>query len=403
MKHQSRPARALLRGLAAPLALGGVLGGLAVGLGPAAVASAAACQVKGSPQPVSPVSNSQLAGVAMISSCDAWGVGKQQDRQTNPGGSMLIEHFDGTAWTVFSAPAQVTAGGALTSASAVSGSNVYAAGSASSNNVPIPVIVHWNGTAWAQETLPSSLDGQEGELLSINAVSANDVWAVGDTNVTVNSTAHVPLILHWNGTAWISTQVPQIGNPGETVVLNGVSGSSARDAWVVGDRIGTPQGTVPFILHWNGVRWAQARFRARAGTELASVAATGPNNAWAVGAIAASSTSDEAMILHWNGRFWRPVRGLGSVGVAGSVTSLTGVAASSPSSAFAVGVTGTVLSPQTLMLRWTGNRWTPVATDNPGFSNVFGAVDTTSPRDAWAVGTAGGEVDGNQAFAAHCC
>jgi hypothetical protein len=30
-------------------------------------------------------------------------------------------------------------------------------------------------------------------------------------------------------------------------------------------------------------------------------------------------------------------------------------------------------------------------------------VDTTSPHDAWAVGTAGGEVDGNQAFAVHCC
>jgi hypothetical protein len=79
------------------------------------------------------------------------------------------------------------------------------------------------------------------------------------------------------------------------------------------------------------------------------------------------------------------------------------VAASAPSSAFAVGVTGTVISPQTLMLRWNGHRWTPVSTGNPGFSNVLGGVDTTSPHDAWAVGTAGGEVDGNQAFAVHCC
>ena len=186
--HHSRPAWVLLRGLAAPLALGGVLGGLAVGLGPAAVASAAACQVKGSPQPVSPVSDSQLAGVAMITSCDAWGVGTQR---VSGDGSMLIEHFDGTAWKVVSAPAQVSSGGALASASAVSTSNVYAAGSIFVNAVPAPVIVHWNGTAWAQETLPSSLDGQEGQLLRIKAVSANDVWAVGETNVTVNSPVHV--------------------------------------------------------------------------------------------------------------------------------------------------------------------------------------------------------------------
>jgi hypothetical protein len=398
--HHSRPAWVLLRSLATPLALGGVLGGLAVGLGPAAVASAAACQVKGSPQPVSPVSDSQLAGVAMITSCDAWGVGTQR---VSGDGSMLIEHFDGTAWKVVSAPAQVSSGGALASASAVSTSNVYAAGSIFVNAVPAPVIVHWNGTAWAQETLPSSLDGQEGQLLRIKAVSANDVWAVGETNVTVNSPVHVPLILHWNGTAWISTPVPQIGNPGDDVVLDGVGGSSGRDAWVVGNRIGTSQGTVPFILHWNGVRWTQARFPARPDSELASVSATGPNNAWAVGAIQVSDSSDQALILHWNGRFWRPVRGLGSVGTPDSVTSLTGVAASSPSSAFAVGVTGTVISPQTLMLRWNGNRWTPLSTGNPGFSNVLGGVDTTSPHDAWAVGTAGGEVDGNQAFAVHCC
>ena len=398
--HHSRPARVLLRGLALPLALGGVLGGLAIGLGPAAVASAAACQVKGSPQPVSPVSDSQLAGVAMITSCDAWGVGTQR---VSGDGSMLFEHFDGTAWKVVSAPAQVTSGGALASASAVSTSNVYAAGSTFVNSVPAPVIVHWNGTAWATETLPSSLDGQEGQLLRITAVSANDVWAVGETNVTAGSPVHVPLILHWNGAAWISTLVPQVGSPGHDVVLDGVSGSSGRDAWVVGNRIGTPQGTVPFILHWNGVRWTQARFRASPDSELASVSATGPNNAWAVGAIQVSDTSDQALILHWNGRFWRPVRGLGSVGTPGSVTSLTGVAASSPSSAFAVGVTGTVISPQTLVLRWNGNRWTPLSTDNPGFSNVLGGVDTTSPHDAWAVGTAGGEVDGNQAFAVHCC
>jgi hypothetical protein len=400
VKHHSRPGRVLLRGLAAPLALGGVLGGLATGLGPAAVASAAACQVNGSPQPVSPVSDSRLAGVAMITSCDAWGVGTQR---VSGAGSMLIEHFDGTAWTVVSPPAQVTSGGALASASAVSTSNVYAAGSTFVNSVPAPVIVHWNGTAWAAETLPSSLDGQEGQLLSINAVSANDVWAVGETNVTTGSPVHVPLILHWNGTAWTRPPVPQIGNPGDDVLLEGVSGSSGRDAWAVGDRIGTPQGTVPFILRWDGVRWTQARFRARGDSELASVSATGPNSAWAVGAIQVSDTSDQALILHWNGVSWRPVRGLGSVGVADSVTSLTGVAASSRSSAFAVGVTGTVISPQTLMLRWNGNRWTPVATGNPGFSNVLGGVATTSPHDAWAVGTAGGEVDGNQAFAERCC
>jgi len=238
VKHHSRPGRVLLRSLAAPLALGGVLGGLAVGLGPAAVASAAACQVKGSPQPVSPVSDSQLAGVAMITSCDAWGVGTQR---VSGAGSMLTEHFNGTAWTEVSVPAQIAAGGALASASAVSTSNVYAAGSTFVNSVPAPVIVHWNGTAWAAETLPSSLDGQEGQLLSINAVSANDVWAVGETNVSVNSPVHVPLILHWNGTAWTRPPVPQIGSPGDDALLEGVGGSSGRDAWAVASRTRRPR------------------------------------------------------------------------------------------------------------------------------------------------------------------
>jgi hypothetical protein len=35
-------------------------------------------------------------------------------------------------------------------------------------------------------------------------VSATDAWAVGYTNL--NGHGQVPLILHWNGTAWVSVQ-----------------------------------------------------------------------------------------------------------------------------------------------------------------------------------------------------
>jgi hypothetical protein len=57
--------------------------------------------------------------------------------------------------------------------------------------------------------------------------------------------------VHWNGTAW-KVQ----GNPVAPYILNGVTATSARNAWAVG--VEYPHGLASertVILHWTGSSW----------------------------------------------------------------------------------------------------------------------------------------------------
>jgi photosystem II stability/assembly factor-like uncharacterized protein len=56
-------------------------------------------------------------------------------------------------------------------------------------------MLQWNGSTWAQVTIPSPPDSA---LSGVSAASATDAWAVGSYGAT--------FILYWNGSAW--KQVP---------------------------------------------------------------------------------------------------------------------------------------------------------------------------------------------------
>jgi hypothetical protein len=78
----------------------------------------------------------------------------------------------------------------LEGVSALADNNVWAVGNDSSsvgNNVKHTLVEHWNGTAWS--VVPSPNVGTQGsELLGVVAISSTDAWAVGDfsTSATVN-------------------------------------------------------------------------------------------------------------------------------------------------------------------------------------------------------------------------
>jgi hypothetical protein len=102
-----------------------------------------------------------------------------------------------------------------------------------------------------------------------------------------------------------------------------VAATSAANAWAVGNTL---------IEHWNGRRWA-VQPSPRAGS-VDAVSATSASNAWAVGGYRHSIPPDRTFIEHWNGRRWA-VQPSSSVGV--SANSLFGVAATSATTAWAVG------------------------------------------------------------------
>src|SRR6185437_10212589 len=110
------PAWRFATALAAPLVLAGMLTGLA----PAGAAAVAACLPGTGVQPANPGTQvNQLQSVAVLSACDAWAVGSDSDDSRSTTEKSLIEHWDGTSWTVVPSPDPGSAKNELASVRAI--------------------------------------------------------------------------------------------------------------------------------------------------------------------------------------------------------------------------------------------------------------------------------------------
>jgi hypothetical protein len=111
---------------------------------------------------------------------------------------------------------------------------------------------------------------------------------------------------------------------------------------------------------------------------LYGVAATSASSAWAVG-YSGSITSPKPLIVRWNGTAWTRVPSPAPVG-----SVLSGVAATSATSAWAVGSTG---AGKALIERWNGTAWAQVPSSAPGTFSGLSGVTAVSASSAWAVGS----------------
>jgi hypothetical protein len=220
------------------------------------------------------ITRSGLHAVARISDNDIWAVGNTQPFNTGDVVT-LAEHFNGTSWTSVSIPNPGGFGGVLSGVAAVASNNVWAVGnSVSLNNfgesVASTLIEHFNGTSWS--IVPSPNPAAGGELNAVTAMSANNIWAVGHVGIGRGGN----LIEHYDGTNWNIVASPQ----GFDTFLTSVSGTSASDVWAVGS-IG--RGDSIQVLHFDGTSWSTVS-GLPSDSELNSVVAIAPNNVWAAGA-----------------------------------------------------------------------------------------------------------------------
>src|SRR5215472_8977910 len=217
-------------------------------------------------------------------------------------------------WPRPASPRPITAGpvgpsstyNTLTSVSADSASDAWAVGSYVNNRTGVrdTLILHWNGTAWSRVASPNP--GTRFNVLNgVSAGGAKNVWAVGFYRT--QAPGALPLILHWNGTAWSQVTAPASGMP--QTELNGVSTVSGRNAWAAGFAGKPAVGQfATLLLHWNGTAWAQVKSASPAPTGrynlLNGVSAIGHGHAWAVGNNPQSTTGPgQTLVLQWNGTF----------------------------------------------------------------------------------------------------
>ena len=125
----------------------------------------------------------ELFGVTCLSatSCTAVGSGdKKEPGSTFAEGKTLVEHWNGTAWSIVPSPnragSDVLEGVSCVSASACTAVGWSAALHANGHGQTL--IETWNGTAWS--IVPSPNQGTTGSLLSgVSCVSAGACTAVG--------------------------------------------------------------------------------------------------------------------------------------------------------------------------------------------------------------------------------
>ena len=330
-----------------------------------------------------------LFGVAATSSSNAWAAGVSD---TSTSVQTLIEHWNGTAWCTVATP---DPGGSseenqLQGVAAVSSSSAWAVGSYGTSTRSQTLIVHWNGTAWSQQSSPNPAGFSSGSQLSgVAATSPSNAWAVGASSHSFTDSR--TLIAHWDGIAWTQVPSPNPGGAGSSSqnVLYSVTATSSSNAWAVG-LYSNGTGSKALVLHWNGTAWTQQASLNQA--ELFSVAATSPANAWTAGSLG-GGPAFKTLIEHWNGTAWSQQASPNPAGFAFG-SQLSGVAATSSSSAWVVGESVKDVAPdvsQTLIARWNGTDWAQVSSPNPGgtgsgSANFLFSVTATSSSNAWAVG-----------------
>jgi hypothetical protein len=230
-----------------------------------------------SPNAVSPVPNNYLTGITCTSATNCWAVGYYFINviYVAPGTlgtslfQTLIEHWDGTSWTIVpSANTVTTQTNILTSVTCASAADCWAAGyyySASNGGIPgltQTLIEHWNGTSWSIVASPNILAAEDHILTGVTCTATADCWAVGYHYLSTYATSPIyqTLIEHWDGTSWTIATSPNT-SAAQQNVLFGATCNSASDCWAVGFYVTGDAGVVnaffqTLIEHWDGTSWS---------------------------------------------------------------------------------------------------------------------------------------------------
>ncbi len=299
-----------------------------------------------------------LSGVTLLSPGEAWAVGGSGDPAATV--EVLIERWDGIAWTAEEGPSPGSQRNELRAVDAVGPNDVWAVGRTASGFGDRPLVLHYDGTDWLDMPLPDEVTGV---LDGVAAVAADDVWAVGYAGDPALSLEH-SLALHWDGQLWAVVEAGRAVGSGRSA-LRDVEALAADDLWAVGYLH-----SQPLIVHFDGADWSRSE------TEVAGVTNAieplTPADAWAVG----------APLQHFDGTTWAEVEGVHPGG------ELLAVAAVGPSDVWAVGVLPlkTEGSSRALVLRFDGRRWKAVEGSSIPGSEALTGIDALPDGTVLAVG-----------------
>lgn len=325
----------------------------------------------------------RLYAVTCTSESNCWAVGLTHDDALGSHDQTLVEHWDGSAWSVVSsANSNTSPVSVLTAISCTNTDDCMAAGYQGANGATQPLFEHWDGSAWMIVSAANPSGAQYVNLHDLTCYAATDCTAVGESSAGVydpNTGDYIYQILieHWNGTSWSIVPAPNSG-PNESNYLLGVTCTSSSQCWAVGyaQSLGFEQ---PVIEQWNGVAWTMTTASTN-GTNfnlLYAVTCSGTAHCFAVG-----NHEQNTRGLEWDGNSWSVVPSDSAEG-GGLLDMLQGVACPSAADCWAVGAGG---GPPFIQ-HWNGNSWTIFPSDNNLlYYQYLSGVTCASQSSCWAVG-----------------
>src|SRR5206468_2970717 len=118
-----------------------------------------------------PNANGALRSVAVVAANDVWAVGDAS--------GPLIEHWNGSAWSIVPSPIPGVTTNHLYGVSALAANNVWAVGDTDSEGGGTMMLVeHWDGSAWTQVPALGSPTGRD-HFYAVTVTGSGVVWAVG--------------------------------------------------------------------------------------------------------------------------------------------------------------------------------------------------------------------------------
>lgn len=243
-------------------------------------------------------------------------------------------------------------------------------------------------TGWEVLATPNLGTGPN-ELTAISGVAPDDVWAVGDYDVKPSAPQY-PQAMHYDGTSWQSVQVPRPSQARyDYDALTGVDAISSDDVWAVGyaESLNSLD-QITQADHWDGSSWQTIPTPNPSPFGLQSfrgVAAASPTDVYAVGESWNRNGQASALVERWDGSAWSVVPVPASLN---GHSSLFGVAVQSATRIWAVGYRIDSGLPAPLVMRYNGTAWTIMTTPDPGAGGSYLTSVALLPNgSAFASGT----------------
>ena len=249
--------------------------------------------------------NATVNGLAATGANDAWAAGTACTDTSCNHTTVLVRRWNGKAWTAISVPkayGNISTGGFAVSVAATSASSAWILNSNATTANGSTSVLHWTGKNWgAVAKLPAT-------VLAAVAPAAKDAWAFGGTGSASASASGSAYAAHYDGRKWSPVRVPVVGLA--------ASATSASDIWVIGI-LPKAAKLIAGIMDFNGKTWRTTPvpslgLSSSQGALPMGIAAVSVTNVWAGGEIVDTSSQTgpfvRPFLLHWNGRKWAAIK-----------------------------------------------------------------------------------------------